>query len=296
LKKHIQRVFARACLKQQESASPNPIIVDEDNLAEFVDEPVPPSRRYYEEHLPIGVSVGLAKTNYGGSIQYVESVPWLTGDKGVEAEEEDNVVHIAAAPKDKKKKNIGPGGKLKVTGQTGDVMKESTQVALTFAKNFLATHQPSNQFFLKNNIHLHFPEGAMPKDGPSAGVTIVTSLLSLAINKPLAREIAMTGEVTLSGKVLPVGGIKEKAIAAKIHGINEIILPSQNETEWDLEIPGFVKENLTVHFVDTYAEMFEIVFGYHIHTIPLFDSRRIGGDFIIGSKDTVRDDYPTTRV
>lgn len=295
LKKHIQRIFARACLKQQESGSPNPIIIDEENVAEFVDEPAPPSRRYYEEQIPVGVSIGVAKTNYGGTIQYVESVPWLTGDP-VEDDDEDSIEIAAAPSKDKKRKPAIAGGKLKVTGQTGDVMKESTQIALTFAKNFLATHQPSNKFFLNNNIHLHFPEGAMPKDGPSAGVTIVTSLLSLALDKPLAREIAMTGEVTLSGKILPVGGIKEKAIAAKIQGINEIVLPKQNETEWDLEIPDFVKENLTVHFVDNYAEMFEIVFGYHIHSIPLFDSRRVGGDFIIGGKQDGPSESPANRV
>jgi ATP-dependent Lon protease len=277
------------------------IVVTEDNLSEFVDEPVPPSRRYYGNHLPAGVAVGLAKTNYGGSIQYVESVLWITGDKNDQEAEDDVEVQIAAADKDhKKKKPIIFGGKLKVTGQTGDVMKESTQIALTFAKNFLATHQPSNKFFSNNNVHLHFPEGAMPKDGPSAGVTIVTSLLSLALNKPIAREIAMTGEITLSGKVLPVGGIKEKAIAAKIQGINELILPKQNESEWNLEIPTFVKQGLTVHFVDTFTEMFEIVFGYHIHSIPLFDTKKIPGEsFIISPKSpdgSGRGPLPTSRI
>jgi len=286
LKKHIQRIFARACLKEQMEVPGQTLVINEDNLAEFVDEPVPPSRRYYGNQLPVGVAVGLAKTNYGGSIQYVESVLWITGEKPDQDAEDDVAVEIAAAGKEEKKKRpVILGGKLKVTGQTGDVMKESTQIALTFAKNFLATHQPSNKFFSNNNAHLHFPEGAMPKDGPSAGVTIVTSLLSLALNKPLAREIAMTGEITLSGKVLPVGGIKEKAIAAKIQGINELILPKQNESEWGLEIPSFVKQGLTVHFVDTFSEMFEIVFGYHIHSIPLFDTKKMPGEsFIIGLK------------
>jgi len=297
LKKHIQRIIARACLLEETTAkNAETVTITEQNLSEFVDEPAPASRRYFVDSIPPGVAVGVAKTSHGGSIQYVESVLWITEGKEEGVEEVGETVEIAAAPKkDKEKsKSSGNGGKLRVTGQTGSVMKESTQVALTFAKNFLANHQPINRFFSNNNVHMHFPEGAMPKDGPSAGITIVTSLLSLALNKPISREIAMTGEITLSGKVLPVGGIKEKAIAAKLQGIDEIILPKQNEAEWGLEIPDFVKENLTVHFVDTYAETFAIVFGSQIDRIPLFDSK-IGGDsFILPSKEAKEEKYPPT--
>jgi Lon-like ATP-dependent protease len=117
----------------------------------------------------------------------------------------------------------------------------------------------SNHFLESSHIHLHVPEGAVPKDGPSAGITIVTALISLAQNKPLKPDIAMTGEVSLTGKVLPVGGIKEKTIAAKRSNVKTIILPEENKKDFD-DLPKFISDGLNVHFVSHYNEVYDLVF------------------------------------
>lgn len=138
-------------------------------------------------------------------------------------------------------------------------MKESSQIALTVARNFLNQIEPSNNFLESHDIHLHVPEGATKKDGPSAGITIVTALTSLAKNQPIRQNIAMTGEVSLTGKVLPVGGIKEKIIAAKRVGVNCIILPEENRKDYT-ELPEYITKNLDVHFVKEYSDVYNIVF------------------------------------
>lgn len=150
-------------------------------------------------------------------------------------------------------------GSLHVTGHLGDVMKESSQIALTVARNYLNRTDPTNKFLETTNLHLHVPEGATKKDGPSAGITIVTAFISLALNKPIRQNIAMTGEVSLTGKVLPVGGIKEKIIAAKRVGVNCVILPDANRKDFD-ELPENIKSDLEIHFVNEYSDVYEIVF------------------------------------
>lgn len=150
-------------------------------------------------------------------------------------------------------------GTLEVTGQLGDVMKESSQIAYTFAKRFLREKDSTNRFLFNSHIHLHVPEGATPKDGPSAGCTIVTALLSIAKDQPVRQNTAMTGELSLTGKILPVGGIKEKIRAAKRTGVTCVILPTENKKDFD-DLPGFIKEGLEVHFVSHYSEIFDIVF------------------------------------
>ncbi|KAF8944146.1 ATP-dependent Lon protease pim1 [Haplosporangium bisporale] len=146
------------------------------------------------------------------------------------------------------------------TGQMGDVMKESTSIAYTFAKNLVGRRFPENRFFNKAAIHLHVPEGATPKDGPSAGITMTTSLLSLALNRPLDPTVAMTGELTLTGKVLKIGGLKEKTIAAKRSGVKTLIFPQANLSDWE-ELPENVKEG--VHGVPAawYEDVYKVVFG-----------------------------------
>lgn len=150
-------------------------------------------------------------------------------------------------------------GSLTVTGHLGDVMKESSSIALTVARNFLNKTDPSNNFLETENIHLHVPEGATKKDGPSAGITIVTALTSLAQNKAIRQNIAMTGEVSLTGKVLPVGGIKEKIIAAKRVGVNCVLLPEENRKDYT-ELPEYITKDLEVHFVKEYSDVYNIVF------------------------------------
>ncbi|CAK9296857.1 unnamed protein product [Gordionus sp. m RMFG-2023] len=145
------------------------------------------------------------------------------------------------------------GNIVQMTGHLGDVMKESTQIAYTYAKKFMMQFFPCNPYLLKSQIHLHVPEGATPKDGPSAGCTIVTALLSLANDAPVRDDIAMTGEISLTGKILPVGGIKEKVIAAKRAGVKTVILPLENRKDFD-DLPQFIKDELTVHFVENYPQ------------------------------------------
>nr|CAD7597754.1 unnamed protein product [Timema genevievae] len=149
-------------------------------------------------------------------------------------------------------------GSLEITGHLGDVMKESAKIALTVARNFMTQTDPKNTFLNNSHLHLHVPEGATPKDGPSAGCTIVTALLSLAMGQPIRQDVAMTGEVSLTGKVLPVGGIKEKTIAAKRVGVNCIILPEENKKDYN-DLPSYIKEGVEVHFVDHYRDIFKIV-------------------------------------
>ena len=152
------------------------------------------------------------------------------------------------------------GGMLKVTGQLGKVMEESTQIAYTVARANLSEIDPFNNFFDVVDLHMHVPEGATPKDGPSAGITMTTAMLSLAMNKPISNELAMTGEISLTGKVLPVGGIKEKIMAARRSGIKCIILPIGCKRDFE-EMPEYLKEGLEIHFAEEYSTVFDVAFG-----------------------------------
>uniref|UniRef100_A0A0K0D240 Lon proteolytic domain-containing protein n=1 Tax=Angiostrongylus cantonensis TaxID=6313 RepID=A0A0K0D240_ANGCA len=138
----------------------------------------------------------------------------------------------------------------------GFVVQESVRAALTVAKGILSRDEPDNKFLENAHIHLHVPEGATPKDGPSAGVTIVSSLLSLALNRPVKQDMAMTGEISLTGKVLPVGGIKEKARRV---GAKRVFLPEENRRDYD-DLPEFMKCDLVVQFVSDYVEIFQDLF------------------------------------
>lgn len=175
----------------------------------------------------VGVVTGLAWTSMGGATLPVEA----------------NKVHDLARS-------------LKPTGQLGDVMKESVDIAYSYIMANAERYGIAKGYFDKAAIHLHVPEGATPKDGPSAGVTMATSLVSLARKKPIIGKIAMTGELTLTGKVLAVGGIREKVIAARRIGINQLILPKANQRDFD-ELPSFLREGMSV----TYAATFDDVFG-----------------------------------
>jgi ATP-dependent Lon protease len=148
---------------------------------------------------------------------------------------------------------------MKLTGQAGDVMKESAQIAWTYAQSNVHRYAGNVPFFEKSQIHVHIPEGATPKDGPSAGVTMVTTLISLLLNKPVRDKLGMTGELTLTGRVLPIGGLREKLIAARRSGLNVLIFPKENLRDYD-ELPDFLKKGLEVHFVTHYDEVFKIAF------------------------------------
>ncbi|KAL5005304.1 hypothetical protein ScPMuIL_018760 [Solemya velum] len=234
LQKQIEKIYRKAALKVV-SEKTDSIEVSDENLVDFVGKPVFTSERMYDE-TPPGVVTGLAWTAMGGSTLYIETV--LKKPLDVTSTEQ---------------------GALEITGHLGNVMKESVQLAFTFAKSFMTEKFPDNLFMQKAAIHLHVPEGAVPKDGPSAGCTIVTAMLSLALGRPCRQNLAMTGEVSLTGKVLPVGGIKEKTIAAKRAGVDCIILPTDNKKDYS-DLPDFITEGLDVHFVSHYRDVFSIAF------------------------------------
>uniref|UniRef100_A0A8D2L8Y7 Lon protease homolog, mitochondrial n=1 Tax=Varanus komodoensis TaxID=61221 RepID=A0A8D2L8Y7_VARKO len=233
LQKQVEKVLRKSAYKIV-SGEAEKVEVTPENLQDFVGKPIFTVDRMYTV-TPPGVVMGLAWTAMGGSTLFVET--------------------SLRRPKEKDNKD----GSLEVTGQLGDVMKESAKIAYTFARAFLMQKDPSNTDLLTSHLHLHVPEGATPKDGPSAGCTIVTALLSLAMGRPVRQNVAMTGEVSLTGKILPVGGIKEKTIAAKRAGVSCIILPSENRKDFS-DLAEFIREGLEVHFVEHYNEIFDIVF------------------------------------
>lgn len=174
--------------------------------------------------------MGLAWTALGGATLYIESIK-VPGEK------------------------TG----MKLTGQAGDVMKESAEIAWSYLHSAIHKYAPEYTFFEKSQVHIHIPEGATPKDGPSAGITMVTSLLSLLTDTPVLANLGMTGELTLTGRILPIGGVKEKMVAARRSGLKVLIFPKDNMRDYD-ELPEYIRKGLSMHFVEHYDEVFEIAF------------------------------------
>ena len=145
-------------------------------------------------------------------------------------------------------------GRLALTGQLGDVMKESAQIALTYVRSHAARLGIKDDAFVDKEFHLHVPAGAVPKDGPSAGVTMVTALASLLTGRSVKSTVGMTGEVTLQGRVLPIGGLKQKVLAAHAAGLTEVILPARNAPDLD-DVPADVRDDMRFHAVSTIDEV-----------------------------------------
>ncbi|MCP4750829.1 MAG: endopeptidase La [Proteobacteria bacterium] len=198
-----------------------PYRVEVERLEEILGIPIVRQEEARKENIP-GVVTGLAWTPVGGDILFVEAT------------------------------FMGGNGTLTLTGQLGDVMKESAKISLSLIRSRLA-HAINNFDFVKNDIHIHVPSGATPKDGPSAGLALFTALASLMLGKKVDAKLAMTGEITLRGSVLPVGGIKEKLLAAHRAGIKRIVLPKENEKDL-IDVPDDVKNELTIRFVETIEE------------------------------------------
>ncbi|KAI4116464.1 MAG: hypothetical protein LQ345_003115 [Seirophora villosa] len=209
------------------------VTIDRSNLQDYVGPPVFTSDRLYET-TPPGVAMGLAWTSMGGAALYVESIL-------------ENALSATSRPG------------LERTGNLKNVMRESTLIAYSFAKGLMARRFPDNRFFEKAKVHLHCPEGAVQKDGPSAGVTMATSLLSLALGRGVGPTVAMTGELTVTGKVLRIGGLREKAVAARRAGAEKIIFPADNMSDWT-ELPENIKQGIQGHGVEWYADVFDLVF------------------------------------
>ena len=147
-------------------------------------------------------------------------------------------------------------GKIHLTGSLGDVMKESADIAISCIRSQCSRFGLSGSFYKKKDIHIHVPEGAVPKDGPSAGVTLATSVMSALVGLPVQHDLAMTGEITLRGKVLPIGGLKEKSMAAYVAGIKNVIIPKENEPDLD-EVDEKIKNSLKFIPVDHVDQVFE---------------------------------------
>ncbi|XP_033147019.1 lon protease homolog 1, mitochondrial, partial [Brassica rapa] len=248
LQKHIEKIYRKIALKlvREGASAETPevsvkiFMIDESNLADYVGNPVLYADKIYEQ-TPVGVVMGLSTKSTGGSTLYIETTSVEEGE--------------------------GKGG-LHITGQLGDVMKESAEIAHAVARRIMLEKEPKNLFFANSKLHLHIPEGATPKDGPSAGCTMITSFLSLAMKKPVRKDLAMTGEVTLTGRILPIGGVKEKTIAARRSQVKMMIFPEGNRRDFD-ELACNLKEGLDVHFVDEYEQIFELAFGYNMGSPPL---------------------------
>lgn len=203
--------------------------IDKPSLEKYLGKPFFPEEELKRASLP-GMAVGLAWTSMGGDVLLIESSA-----------------------------NTGKEG-LKLTGRMGDVMQESAGIALSFVRCIAKEKfNIGSEWFETHQIHLHIPEGATPKDGPSAGITMATALISLVTGKKIRDRVAMTGELSLLGKVLPIGGLKEKTIAAHRNKIKEIIIPKQNEKDLD-EIPEYVKKDIHFHLVDTMQDVINIIF------------------------------------
>jgi ATP-dependent Lon protease len=159
-------------------------------------------------------------------------------------------------------------GKLTVTGKLGDVMQESAQAAMSYVRSRAHQMGLPRDFYRNLDIHLHIPEGAIPKDGPSAGITMATTICSALTNIPVRGDVAMTGEITLRGKVLPIGGLKEKLLAAHRHGINEAIMPKDNEKDLP-DIPENIRSVMKLHFVESMDEVLKIALERELIALPL---------------------------
>lgn len=229
----VQRVDEAAAKKRsKKTKAPTealPYRITAANLSEYLGKPIFTSDRFYQR-TPVGVCMGLAWTAMGGATLYIEAIK-VTADKT----------------------------EMKLTGQAGQVMKESSEIAWSYLHSAIHKYAPGYTFFEKAHVHIHIPEGATPKDGPSAGITMVTALLSLLTDTPVYDNLGMTGELTLTGRVLAIGGVKEKVIAARRSGLKVLIFPKDNVRDYD-ELPEYLKKGLTIHFVEHYDEVFSIAF------------------------------------
>jgi ATP-dependent Lon protease len=228
LEKQIGKIVRKAVVKilERTRRTKKPIEVTVDNLKDYLGGPLFRDERNLSG---AGVVTGLAWTAMGGATLNIEAVATHDFNRG-----------------------------LKLTGQLGDVMRESAEIAYGYIVSHAEAFGADLEFFKKAFIHLHVPAGATPKDGPSAGITMASALLSLARGKPV-RNIAMTGELTLTGQVFPVGGIREKVIAARRAGIRELILPQDNRSDFE-EVPEHIRKGIKVHFASVFEDVVPLLF------------------------------------
>jgi ATP-dependent Lon protease len=229
LEKQIRKIVRKVTMKSAEEGQKT-FTIQARNVELYLGKPFFTTEKLYPKPIP-GVVLGLAYTAFGGATLYVEA----------------NAI----------KKS---GGGFKQTGQLGSVMQESAEIAYSYVRSLTIGKEEALPFFDEHIVHLHVPAGATPKDGPSAGITIALALYSLATGKAVRDGIAMTGELTLTGKVLPIGGVKEKTIAARRVGIQELILPIDNRKDFE-ELPDYIRKGLKVHFADYFSDVLKVAYG-----------------------------------
>src|SRR5207302_328749 len=206
-----------------------PVAITPDRVREFLGKPKFDNEVAVRTAVP-GVATGLAVTGTGGDVLFVEATATEANGQG--------------------------GGGLMLTGQLGDVMKESAQIALSYVRSH-ADELNIDREKINKSFHIHVPEGAVPKDGPSAGVTMTTAIVSLLTGRPVRNTVGMTGEVTLQGLVLPIGGVKQKVLAAHRMGLKEVILPKRNEKDLD-DVPESVRNAMTFHLASKIEDLLKV--------------------------------------
>jgi ATP-dependent Lon protease len=249
--RNLEREIGALCRKvarRRAEGDETRIVISDDVVVEMLGAPTFLDEEIENRTKDPGVAVGLAWTPAGGEILFVEA------------------------------SKMQGGGSLTLTGHLGDVMKESARTALSWFRTHAADYSVNPEFYKDAEIHLHVPSGAIPKDGPSAGVTMVTALASELTGRPVRGDIALTGEITLSGRVLPVGGIKEKVLAARRHGITEVILPRQNEKNIKEDLTEDLRREMKIHYVSHIEEVTAIALqpsATQTHTgLPMDDELR----------------------
>jgi ATP-dependent Lon protease len=246
--RNLEREIATVCRKQARKiaeGSTEKLLVSEENIPNFLGVPrYRPEAEIVDRTRQPGVAIGLAWTPTGGDILFVEA-------------------------------NVMKGGKnFTMTGHVGQVMQESMQAALAWVRAHAADFGIDRDFFQVNDLHVHVPAGAIPKDGPSAGVTMVTTLVSALTRRPVRERLAMTGEITLSGQVLPVGGIKEKVLAAKRAGVKKVLLPAENEPNVREDLTPEMLEGLEVQYVKTIQDVEDLALEKNAVTAEDLKARR----------------------
>ena len=231
--RELERLVASCCRKAiveliKNPSLPRPIKVDAEQVKKYLGVEIFEDTKK-EKEPQIGVVTGLAYTEFGGDILPIEAT------------------------------HFHGKGQLVLTGNLKDIMKESCMIALDYVRANATKYGIPEEMFEKNDIHLHFPEGAVPKDGPSAGIAITCAIISSLSGKPVNNNVAMTGEVTLRGKALPIGGLREKSLAALRSGIKTILVPEENKKDVD-ELPEEVKKGLAIHFMKCVDDALPFVF------------------------------------
>jgi len=218
LERELATIFRKIALEADKKAANGRQTITIDNLSLYLG-PAKFAQTLAEEKDEIGVSTALAWTIVGGQVLFIEATP------------------------------VSGRGKLILTGKLGDIMKESAQAALTYTRSKTEKFDINTDFYREKDIHIHVPEGAIPKDGPSAGIALATSIISALTGRPVRKEVGMTGEITLRGKILQIGGVKEKVLAANAAGVTTVILPKENEKDM-IDIPDHIKKKMKFIFTD----------------------------------------------